>query len=103
MHIRRTGVPVAGGNLVLRHQAAGKAHAKAARPAELLNIIRCYTADGNVVCVVIRALQVFDIAAGHVTSREQLHRLKAVLQAHRHIGRGQHAGQQHHVPVTAEG
>ena len=55
VHIRRTGVPVAGGNLVQPHQAAGKAHAKAARLAELRDVLRRYAANGNIVCVVLES------------------------------------------------
>ncbi len=43
------------GGLVLRHQAAGKAHAKAARLAELRDVLRRYAANGNIVCVVLES------------------------------------------------
>ena len=48
-------IPVAGGDLVLRHRAAGKAHAKAARLAELRDVLRRYAANGNIVCVVLES------------------------------------------------
>lgn len=41
--------------LALRHQAAGKAHAKAARLAELRDVLRRYAANGNIVCVVLES------------------------------------------------
>ena len=40
VHVFRAGIPIAGGGLVLRHQAVGKAHAKAARLAELRDVLR---------------------------------------------------------------
>ena len=55
VHVFRAGIPVAGGDLVLRHQAAGKAHAKAARLAELRDVLRRYAANGNIVCVVLES------------------------------------------------
>lgn len=55
VHVFRAGIPVAGGGLVLRHQAAGKAHAKAARLAELRDVLRRYAANGNIVCVVLES------------------------------------------------
>ena len=36
-------------------QAAGKAHAKAARLAELRDVLRRYAANGNIVCVVLES------------------------------------------------
>ena len=55
MHVFRAGIPVAGGDLVLRHQAAGKAHAKAASLAELRDVLRRYAANGSIVCVVLES------------------------------------------------
>ena len=55
MHVFRAGIPVAGGDLVLRHQAAGKAHAQEARLAEIRDVLRRYAANGNIVCVVLES------------------------------------------------
>lgn len=99
--IGNAGFPVIRSHRFFGHQAAGKADTDAPGIEKVPDIRGRDTANGHVVGVIKRSLQILDIVPGHTAGREKLHGAEAEFQTGGYVHRGQDTGQQHNVVAGA--